>query len=257
MKRLLNLILGSVLVFSTLINIAHSQSSNEIIEKAKKGDAQAQFILGVMYAMGKGVPQDYAKSKVWMEKAAIKGNADAQYSLGLIYGSGKGVAKDFDKAAAWIQKAAAQGHPEAQRAVKELNQKAGSQLAAKSGNNSHPKKQEQYHQKIKLEVLQDSSEPGVIQLEWSFKEMSDDIDKFISQNGYVLASEGILEFMKTDKSPIEGETVKGQLSIMPLKIKNKQPEPISKKSFAPGYYIVKVRLGKFKIESNWQSFEVK
>src|SRR5277367_6141684 len=45
---------------------------------AEQGNAVAQLGLGVMYANGQGVPQDYAQAVVWYRKAAEQGDADAQ-----------------------------------------------------------------------------------------------------------------------------------------------------------------------------------
>ncbi|MDP2602812.1 MAG: tetratricopeptide repeat protein [Deltaproteobacteria bacterium] len=44
---------------------------------ANKGDARAQHILGVMYASGRGVSQDYNQAVSWYRKAAEQGYADA------------------------------------------------------------------------------------------------------------------------------------------------------------------------------------
>ena len=41
--------------------------------KANAGDAEAQFNLGVMYRVGRGVPQDYAQAVSWCRKAAEQG----------------------------------------------------------------------------------------------------------------------------------------------------------------------------------------
>jgi len=46
--------------------------------------------------------------------AAEKGNADAQFSLGLAYGKGSGVRKDNVEAAKWLNLAAKQGNAKAQ-----------------------------------------------------------------------------------------------------------------------------------------------
>ena len=51
---------------------------------ASKGDATAQYNLGVMYDFGKGVKQDYFKAKEWYEKAANQGHVVAQYNLCLL-----------------------------------------------------------------------------------------------------------------------------------------------------------------------------
>ena len=52
---------------------------------AEQGNAGAQNDLGVMYAEGRGVPQDDAKAIKWFRKAAEQGHADAQLNLGEMY----------------------------------------------------------------------------------------------------------------------------------------------------------------------------
>ena len=42
-------------------------------ELAEQGDADAQSGLGVMYATGVGVPQDYTEAVKWLRLAAEKG----------------------------------------------------------------------------------------------------------------------------------------------------------------------------------------
>src|SRR5216684_6916578 len=51
---------------------------------ADRGDAAAQYNLGVMYLNGQGVPQDYAAAATWYLKAADQGYAAAQGSLGVM-----------------------------------------------------------------------------------------------------------------------------------------------------------------------------
>ena len=53
---------------------------------AEEGDAAAQFNLGVMYADGRGVPQDETEAVRWYRLAAERGNARAQANLGVKYG---------------------------------------------------------------------------------------------------------------------------------------------------------------------------
>jgi len=48
---------------------------------AEKGDAQAQYNLGVSYANGQGVPKDKAQAKQWYRKAAEQGFEQAQDAL--------------------------------------------------------------------------------------------------------------------------------------------------------------------------------
>ena len=81
---------------------------------AKQGDASAQFNLGVMYANGDGVPQDYTEAEKWYRLAAKQGNADAQSNLGVMYADGKGVPQDPTEAEKWYRLAAQQGVSQAQ-----------------------------------------------------------------------------------------------------------------------------------------------
>lgn len=75
--------------------------------KAEAGNAKEQYFLGIMYAVGDGVPKDPTKAVEWQKKAAEQGNADAQYILGYMYGEGQGVPKDYVQAHMWASIAAA------------------------------------------------------------------------------------------------------------------------------------------------------
>ena len=87
---------------------------------AEKGDAGAQYNLGLMYEQGYGVTPDIKKATAWFEKAAEQGEANAQYRLGSLYYHGQGVPRNVQLAAAWYKKAAEQGHPQAQAALGNL-----------------------------------------------------------------------------------------------------------------------------------------
>ena len=76
---------------------------------AERGNANAQYNLGVMYSQGLGVTQDHAEAVKWYRKAAEQGLADAQYNLGVMYSQGLGVTQDHAEAVKWYRKAAAQG----------------------------------------------------------------------------------------------------------------------------------------------------
>ena len=82
----------------------------EVIKaKAEKGDATAQFNLGLLYDNGQGVTQDYAEALKWYRKAADQGNAKAQFNLGFLYDNGQGVTQSELEAYIWFSLAAAQG----------------------------------------------------------------------------------------------------------------------------------------------------
>jgi len=81
---------------------------------SKQGNAIAQFVLGLMYAEGQGVPKDNEEATRLYRLAADQGNADAQYNLGLMYDNGQGVPQDDKEAAKWYRLAAEQDKAAAQ-----------------------------------------------------------------------------------------------------------------------------------------------
>ena len=81
---------------------------------AEQGQAEAQYLLGIIYSVGKGVPQDYAEVVKWFRKAAEQGHAKAQNDLGNHYRSARGVSQDYAAALKWYRKAAEQGYATAQ-----------------------------------------------------------------------------------------------------------------------------------------------
>ncbi|PVB62923.1 peptidoglycan-binding protein [Labrenzia sp. 011] len=80
---------------------------------AASGDPAAEFLIGVKYTEGSGVPADLETAAVWYQKAAEKGLAPAQYRLASLYEKGRGVEKDLAKAKAWYMKAAEAGNAKA------------------------------------------------------------------------------------------------------------------------------------------------
>jgi len=113
------------------------QLLEEQLEEANKGDAEAQYGVGIKYLKGQGVRQDRKEAIRWLEQAAASGHEGAndkllrlqdqrkqfeqclvkakagdlkaQYQAGIMYLKGKGVETDGDKARSWIGKAADQG----------------------------------------------------------------------------------------------------------------------------------------------------
>lgn len=84
---------------------------------AEQGNANSQFILGMRYAKGDAVDQNFAEAAKWWTKAANQGLAAAQYNLGVMYARGDGVHKNLTSAAKWWKKAADQGYADAQKAL--------------------------------------------------------------------------------------------------------------------------------------------
>jgi uncharacterized protein len=74
---------------------------------AEKGDADAQFQLGVMYESGQGVPPNDADAIKWYRQAAEQDDAVAQFNLGVMYA--KGGSPNHAEAALWYRLAADYG----------------------------------------------------------------------------------------------------------------------------------------------------
>jgi len=77
--------------------------------EAEEGDAKAQNNLGVMYAKGQGVDQDFKEAVKWYQKAADQGDAMAQTSCAVMYYKGEEVEQNYVTAYAWCNIAATNG----------------------------------------------------------------------------------------------------------------------------------------------------
>jgi hypothetical protein len=90
---------------------------NRTLSQANAGDSMAQYEMGLQYADGKDLPQNYEDAMAWFAKAAENGNDKAQWKLGLGYMKGIGVPHDERKAVAWFKRAANEGDGRAQSAL--------------------------------------------------------------------------------------------------------------------------------------------
>ncbi|WP_163493050.1 tetratricopeptide repeat protein [Haemophilus influenzae] len=81
-----------------------------LLPLAEQGNAEAQLMLGVMYARGIGVKQDDFEAVKWYRKAAEQGYANAQAILGFSYLLGQsGVQVNKSLAKEWFGKACDNG----------------------------------------------------------------------------------------------------------------------------------------------------
>jgi TPR repeat protein len=95
--------------------VGFSQTGFEITKSlAEQGNAPAQYNLGVIYANGRGVPQNDADAVKWYRLAAEQRYAQAQYNLGVRYATGQGVPQNDADAVKWYRLAAEQGYAQAQ-----------------------------------------------------------------------------------------------------------------------------------------------
>ncbi|HEX3065585.1 MAG TPA: hypothetical protein VHQ39_08885 [Dongiaceae bacterium] len=80
----------------------------------------AQSNLAMLYAEGRGVPKDMSRAdQLWLS-AGKSGVVEAQFNLGLSYYRGEGVPKSYPDAAGWFQKAAEGGSVDGQYAIAEM-----------------------------------------------------------------------------------------------------------------------------------------
>lgn len=79
--------------------------SGKLLQRAKKGDAEAQYNLGNCYYYGLGIEKNYDEAVKWFRQSAEQDYAPAQNDLGDCYQRGIGVEKDEAEAERWWQKA--------------------------------------------------------------------------------------------------------------------------------------------------------
>ena len=79
-----------------------------------QGHARAQYRLGGLYAVGKGVPQNDTEAVRLTRLAADRGDVEAQYYLGIMYQFGRCVELNRAESVPWYRRAAEQGHVWAQ-----------------------------------------------------------------------------------------------------------------------------------------------
>ena len=81
---------------------ADKKKFEEAKVKAEKGDADAQYQVGVMYRDGKTVNADLKQAFRHFKKSADQGHVMAQYELGVLHLHGKGVKRDAIAAFTWL-----------------------------------------------------------------------------------------------------------------------------------------------------------
>jgi TPR repeat protein len=77
----------------------------QLLASAERGDARAQWIVGLIYFRGVDRSRDPVKGLEWLHKSAAQGDTTAYQLLGEIYGAGNGVKADPAQAIQWYEKA--------------------------------------------------------------------------------------------------------------------------------------------------------
>ena len=91
---------------------------------ARSGNADAEELIGVMYAMGLGVERDDERAFEWYLRASLKGHPGAQSGIGWYYEVGRGLpAPDLVRAYMWYALSAIGGDPDAAISLEEVVKK--------------------------------------------------------------------------------------------------------------------------------------
>ncbi len=80
---------------------------------AERGHIEAEYMLGMAYLSGRGTLQNYRAALDQFIQAAKHGHLEAEYRLGLLYRDGLATPPDKETAYLWLNIAAARGHEEA------------------------------------------------------------------------------------------------------------------------------------------------
>ena len=102
----------------------YSGAMVEFLPAARSGNADAEELIGVMYAMGLGVERDDVRAFEWYLRSALKGHPGAQSGVGWYYEVGRGMeAPDLVRAYMWYVLSAIGGDPDAAMSQEEVVKK--------------------------------------------------------------------------------------------------------------------------------------
>lgn len=100
---------------------------------ARSGNAEAEELIGVMYALGLGVERDDMRAFDWYLRSAMKGHAGAQSGVGWYYEVGRGMpAPDPVRAYLWYALSAIGGDVDAPDSLASISQRMSAEEIEKA-----------------------------------------------------------------------------------------------------------------------------
>ncbi len=100
------------------------EAMEELLPAARSGNADAEELIGIMYAMGLGVERDDIRAFDWYLRSSMKGHPGAQSGVGWYYEVGRGMpAPDLIRAYTWYVLSAIGGDPDAAISQEEVIKK--------------------------------------------------------------------------------------------------------------------------------------
>jgi TPR repeat protein len=132
---ILCIVLISNLVFADIEEARDAMEANQFNEAmqllrpaANAGNADAEELIGILYAMGLGVERDDRRAFEWYLRSAMKGHAGAQSGIGWYYEVGRGLPEiDLVRAYMWYTLSAIGGDPDALISQEEIVKKMDQQ----------------------------------------------------------------------------------------------------------------------------------
>ncbi len=130
-KYLFIFIMFPIIAFSEIENARDlmekgmfKQAMQELLPAARSGNADAEELIGIMYAMGLGVERDDVRAFEWYLRSSMKGHPGAQSGVGWYYEIGRGMpAPDLVRAYTWYVLSAIGGDPDAAISQEEVIKK--------------------------------------------------------------------------------------------------------------------------------------
>lgn len=102
-------------------NSQFDEAYEKFLPAAISGNADAEELIGVMYAMGLGVEKDDERAFEWYLRSSMKGHPGAQSGIGWYYETGRGIAApDLVRAYLWYTLSAIGGDPDAKLSLEDL-----------------------------------------------------------------------------------------------------------------------------------------
>ena len=140
LKYLFILIVFPTIVFGEIENARDlmekgefEQAMKELLPAARSGNADAEELIGIMYAMGLGVERDDVRAFDWYLRSSMKGHPGAQSGVGWYYEIGRGMpAPDLVRAYTWYVLSAIGGDPDAAISQEEVIKKMTSEQIEKA-----------------------------------------------------------------------------------------------------------------------------
>lgn len=100
------------------------EARKALLPMANSGNADAEELIGVMYAMGLGVEKDTRRAFEWYMRASLKGHAGAQSGVAWYYETGLGLPSvDLVRGYMWYVLSAIGGDPDAAVSQQEIIKK--------------------------------------------------------------------------------------------------------------------------------------